>query len=153
MRTGECVGRYHPWRHLGRLAHINIRWTRDDDELDGALAWFYVDRDEIVMDSRQTQVQRRSTLAHELVHAERRDEPCGSLLLDERQESVVSRIAARRLIPIRPLGEALAWAHCLEEAADELWVDPSTLRTRLEHLHPAERAYLRRRLSEEGAAS
>lgn len=141
------MGRYHPWRHLGRLAHITLRWTRDDDELDGAFAWFYVDRDEIVMDDRQTQVQRRSTLAHELVHAERRDEPCGSLVLDARQESIVSQMAARRLIPLNALGEALAWAYDEEEAADELWVDRGTLRTRLAHLHPSERAYLCRRLS------
>jgi IrrE N-terminal-like domain len=143
------LARYHPWRHLGRLTHITLRWTRDDDELDGALGWFYVDRDEIVMDSRQTQAQRRSTLAHELVHAERGDEPCGSPVLDLRQEDVVSKAAARRLIPdIRALGEVLAWAYDVHEAADELWVDPWTVRVRLDHLHPSERAYLRRRLSD-----
>lgn len=143
------MSRYHPWRHLARLAHITLRWTRDDIELDGAYGWFYVDRDEIVMDDRQTQVQRRSTLAHELVHAERRDEPCGSDVLDARQESWVSQLAARRLIPLKDLGEALAWALSFEEAADELWVDECTLHTRLQHLHPSERAYLRRRLQHE----
>lgn len=143
------MGRYHPWRHLSRLAHITIRWTRNDEELDGALGWFYVDRDEIVMDDRQTQAERRSTLAHELVHAERRDEPCGSIVLDARQELVVSKLAARRLIPIRDLGEALAWASSVHEAADELWVDEDTLRVRLAHLHPSERAYLVNRLEED----
>ena len=123
-----------------------MRWTRDEDELDGALGWFYVDRNEIVMDARQTQVQRRSTLAHELVHAERRDEPCGSLVLDLRQESVVSKLAARRLIPVKALGEALAWSRDIDEVADELWVDVDTLRTRLNHLHPAERAFLLQRI-------
>lgn len=142
------MGRYHPWRHLSRLAHITIRSTRDDEELDGALGWYYVERDEIVLDDRQTQAERRSTLAHELVHAERRDEPCGSLVLDARQESVVSQLAARRLIPIRALGEALAWSDCIDEIADELWVDRFTVRVRLEHLHPAERAYLKRRLEQ-----
>lgn len=140
------MGRYHPWRHLAGLAHINLRWSHDDQELDGALGWFYLDQAEIVMDGRQTQAQRRSTLAHELVHVERGDQPMGCDILDARQESLVAREAARRLIGIRHLGEALAWAHDLAEAADELWVDEPTLRTRLEHLHPAERAYLRRRL-------
>jgi len=140
------LGRYHPWRHLSRLAHITVRWTRDEDELDGALGWFYVDRNEIVMDARQTQVQRRSTLAHELVHAERRDVPCGSLVLDLRLESVVSKLAARRLIPVKALGEALAWSRDIDEVADELWVDVDTLRTRLNHLHPAERAFLLQRI-------
>ena len=41
---------------------------------------------------------------------------------------------------------ALAWAHNLDEAADELWVDVETLEVRLAHLHPSERHYLRRRL-------
>lgn len=143
------MGKYHPWRHVARLAHITVRWTRDDDELDGALGWYYVDSDEIVMDARQTQAERRSTLAHELVHAERRDAPCGSLVLDARQELVVSQLAARRLIPLRALGEALAWSRDVDEVADELWVDTATLRTRLNHLHPAERAYLKQRI--EGA--
>lgn len=145
------MSRYHPWRHLARLAHITLRWTRDDHELDGALGWYYVELDEIVMDARQTQAQRRSTLAHELVHAERRDEPCGSLVLDVRQEQWVSKEAARRLLPdIRVIGEVLAWAHTLEEAADDprLWVDVDTLVVRLRHLHPAERAYLKQRLEE-----
>lgn len=141
--------RYHPWRHLSRLAHITVRWTRDDEELDGALGWYYVDTNEIVLDDRQTQAERRSTLAHELVHAERRDQPCGSVILDARQETLVERIAARRLIPIRALGEALAWSRDLVEVADELWVDVATVRARLNHLHPAERGYLRERL--EGA--
>lgn len=140
------MAKYHPWRHLARLAHITVRWTRDDAELDGALGWYYVDANEIVMDDRQTQAERRSTLAHELVHAERRDEPCGSLILDARQELLVSKMAARRLIPIRALGEALAWSADQDEVADELWVDVSTLKTRLEHLRPAERAYLKRRI-------
>jgi hypothetical protein len=143
------LGRYHPWRHLSRLADVTVRWSRDDVELDGALGWFYVDRGEIVLDARQTQVQRRSTLAHELVHAERGDEPSGSLVLDARQELAVSKEAARRLIGIRALGEALAWSTCVAEAADELWVDEDTVRVRLQHLHPAERAYLKRRLEQE----
>jgi hypothetical protein len=63
-------------------------------------------------------------------------------------ERRVSDIACRRLIGIRDLGEALAWAHDVDEAADELWVDVDTLRARLDHLHPAERAYLRRRLAD-----
>lgn len=143
------MGRYHPWRALGQLAHISVRWSRDDHELDGALGWFYVDRDEILLDARQTQAERRSTLAHELVHVERGDEPCGSLVLDARQEHVVSKEAARRLLPdIRVIGEVLAWAHTLEEAADDprIWTDLDTLVVRLEHLHPAERAYLKQRL-------
>lgn len=91
---------------------------------------------------------------HELVHLERGPAVRG---YGAREELEVSKEAARRLLPdIRGVGEALAWAArgrefdaaCLDEAADELWVDRGTLRVRLEHLHPAERAYLKRRLEE-----
>lgn len=51
------------------------------------------------------------------------------------------------LITIRALGDALAWARTRDEAAEELWVDVATLEARLRSLHPAERAYLNRRLS------
>lgn len=58
--------------------------------------------------------------------------------------------AARWLLPdIVVVGDALAWATSLDEAADELWVDRRTLQARLDHLHPSERHYLRRRLNEE----
>ncbi|MFI5426108.1 hypothetical protein [Aeromicrobium sp. UC242_57] len=94
-----------------------------------------------------TQAERRSTLTHELIHHERG--PCspGS---EDREELIVDREAARRLIDIRKLGETLAWAGSHEEAADELWVDVPTLMTRLAALHPAERAYLKQRLAHLG---
>lgn len=84
------------------------------------------------------QAERRSTLAHELQHVD-----------GEHDEPACDRNAARMLLPdIRAVGEALAWAHNLEEAAEDLWVDVETLTTRLETLHPAERAFLKRRLAE-----
>jgi Zn-dependent peptidase ImmA (M78 family) len=140
------TSRYSPWRHLRSLAHINLRWTDDDEELDAAHGWYYVDHDEIVIDSRLSQRERRSVLSHELAHAIGRDEPCHNPVLDSIQELRADRWAARRLIDIRSLGEALAWASDLEEAAEELWVTRDLLDVRLAHLHPSERAYLMRRL-------
>lgn len=43
----------------------------------------------------------------------------------------VARWAARRLIPFKDLARAFKWTLNLEEMAEELWVDKSTLRTRL----------------------
>ena len=51
-------------------------------------------------------------------------------------------------LPLDLLGEALTWARCEAEAADELCVDIATLRTRLAALTRAERAWLRRRLAD-----
>ncbi len=91
------------------------------------------------MDPDQNQAERRCTAAHEAIHAERGDTSC---------YSAVHREAARRLIDVRRLGEALAFYEGdLVQVAEELWVDLDTLRTRLDHLHPAERGYLQRRLS------
>lgn len=140
---------YSPWKHLRRLAHINLRWTDDEHELDGAYAWYYVERDEILMDSRMTQREKRCVLGHELAHAIGRDRPSGVDVLDAIQELRADRWAARRLIDVRPLAEALAWSEDLDEVAEELWVTRDLLDTRLAHLHPSERAFLIKRLSEE----
>ena len=96
----------------------------------------------------QDQAQRRSTLAHELEHVRRG--PCAPHL-QPREERIVEQLAARKLVGIRELGEALAWARDLDEAAQELWVDLSIVQARLDHLHPSERHYLRRRLREDDA--
>ena len=71
-------------------------------------------------------------------------------VLAAREELAIDKAVAWRLIEIKALGEALAWTQSLDEAAEELWVDKATLLTRLRHLHPAERAYLTRRLEHHG---
>jgi Zn-dependent peptidase ImmA (M78 family) len=138
--------RYSPWRHLRSLPHIDLRFTDDDQLLDGAHAWYYHRLRAIVMDSRLTQVERRSAIAHELGHVLRGDLPCGSDLLDARQESVVEQWAARKLIELPALADALKWSDDPDEVAEALWVTKDLLLTRIEHLHPSERAYLRRSL-------
>ncbi len=98
----------------------------------------------ILMDRRLLQAERRSALAHELEHVRRGPYPRHA---HAREEAAINATASRKLIDIHELGEALAWAHNLPEAAEELWVDLPTLQARLEHLHPSERHYLRRRLA------
>ena len=139
----------HPWRTLRHLPGVRIVWSHDDDLLAGADAWWYPDSDTIVMDSRKKQVVRRCALAHELAHRRRHDGPCDNDRDSGRQEAAADLMASRWLIDIHPLGEALAWTGCEVEAADELWVTVHLLRVRLKHLHPAERAYLKRRLDDD----
>lgn len=136
---------YHPWRALRNLGdEWTLKWAPLAGVVDklGVTTWH--DKT-ITLDPDQGQAQRRSTLAHELVHVERGP---FSEIYRGREERKVDAVAARRLIGIRELGEALAWAADLAEAAEELWVDEPMLRARLEHLHPSERHYLRRRLHE-----
>lgn len=131
---------FHPWRGLRNLSEVALRWQDRDDEMG------HVDYSPpcVTITIGMTQAERRCTLTHELVHLERGQCPPGD---EDREELIVEREAARRLIDIRKLGETLAWAPHEEDAAEELWVDVPTLQARLAGLHPSERHYLRDRLS------
>ena len=94
---------------------------------DGATIWLATD---------QTQAERRCTLTHELVHVELHHDGCQP----PRVEADVEWEAARRLIEIDHLATTMAWAHSEAEAAEDLWVDTTTLRTRLTRLTARERA-------------
>lgn len=132
----------HPWRRLRALADWLLRWSR----LPGDLMGLTDHRTRTIwMDRRLLQAERRCTIAHELEHVERGPLPTDPVLA-AREEAAIDKAVARRLIGFDALAAALSWSLDLDEAADELWVDVPTLRTRLEHLHPAERAELKRRL-------
>lgn len=131
---------HHPWRALRALERFELRWAHLPI---GKLGETDFDAETITLAHGLDQAERRSTIAHELEHIERGWSPCTA-----REECAVDREAARKLIEVRALGEALAWAVDEQEAADELWVDVHMLRARLRHLHPAERGYLRRRLAD-----
>ena len=135
---------HHPWRHLRSLPHIRLTWARLADDVLGVTDG----HSRIWLDDRQLQVERRCTLAHELAHIElgHRDGCTGV------EEVHASRLAARRLIRLDHLAEALAWSEHPAEVADVLWVDVDTLRTRLAHLHPAERHHIATRLARKETA-
>lgn len=133
---------YHPWRHLRSLSDWTLVWTALPGGLLGNCHWA---TKTITIRPGLLQAQRRSVLAHELVHVERGP---FSKSVAAREELAVAKQAARRLISIRDLGEAMAWSTDLHEIADELWVDTTTVRTRLQYLHPGERGYLERRLDD-----
>lgn len=131
----------HPWRRLRALAHIDLRWHDADDPMGVTDFKTYIS-----LSRSLTWAERRVTVLHECLHVER-----GPVLpaLEAKEERRIDREAARWLLPdVFAIGEALAWAHTLEEAADELGVDEPLLRVRLRYLHPSERAYLHRRLDD-----
>lgn len=129
---------FHPWRRLRHLTHLDVQWTElPGDEVgrtDGATIW---------LDPRQPQRQRRCTLLHELIHADRGVE-CG---VDEGEERVVEQLAARHLIPLVALAEGIAWASDEEELAEDLWVDAEMVRARLAGLTEPERRYIEDRIA------
>ena len=131
-----------PWRALRELTDVILHWHPDlPHPLRGAS-----NGERIWLSSDMTQVERRCVLAHELEHVRRRHSGCQN----DAVERQVQAATARYLLPDAHLvAEALAWARChLEEAADVLWVTPRVLGHRLDprHLHPAERALIKRRL-------
>jgi hypothetical protein len=95
-------------------------------------------RDRIWMDPRQTQVERRCTIAHELAHIELgHTDGC-----THREDREVDLLVARRLIEMPDLLDALRWTEEFVEAADCLWVDEATLMARLDGLTADERAQI-----------
>lgn len=139
---------YHPWRHLRELSYVGVFW-RDrlpDDDLGQCLH----EHDAVVMSRRQTQAERRSTITHELIHLER-GRPCVGF--EGHEERLVEREAARRLIPLEALIDALRWSQDEHELAEELWVDVDTVKIRLRHLTPAERRFISAELDRREAES
>lgn len=92
---------------------------------DGTSIWLTVE---------QTVAEARCTLVHELIHLERGHRTCQPPDV----EADVAREAAQRLIPIDELVDALTQARSELEAAELLWVDVDTLRTRLAFLDDVE---------------
>lgn len=146
MGHNDAMERYHPWRQL-RDSHPDVSVTCRyalPGNLKGAWTRYgiYLHRD-------LDQAGRRSTLAHELVHKERgslcaRNGAHAMTASELREEAAVDEIAARRLIPIDDLVDALAWARWEvgAEAAGELWCDLAMLLARVQSLTPTERRYI-----------
>lgn len=134
----------HPWRRLRDLAHIQLLWHEG-----GVMGETDFAAQTISLRRGLNQAERRSTVLHECLHAERGPVPMG---LASKEEQQVRKLSAQLLLPsVRAIADAyIANLGDLQATADELWVDVATLRIRLEHMtHPAERAYMKRRLEQE----
>jgi len=142
MRSDDLPLVYDPWLDLANSwphVHVTIEVMRGD--LLGELRDGHV----IALRAGTTAAQRRCTLAHEIVHLERGFDDCGPWA--RREELLVHRTAAERLIPLTTLADAVrtvggwsdgrALAHMLD-------VDHETLSVRLGNLSALDRLALRR---------
>lgn len=136
------MGGHHPWREFRGHAEWTLIWAEFDDDQMGWTDW---STRTVTLSRRLLQAERRCTIAHENLHIARGPVPDDPVCV-AREEAAIEKLVARALIPLDCLCETLAWAYTEQEAADDLWVDRQTLRTRIRHLHPAEAAVLRRRL-------
>lgn len=105
------------------------------------------DAQTITLDKRLRQATRRCTIAHELEHVARGPMPADPVHA-AREEEVIDRAVARRLVPFHRLEDAVRWSRDPHEIAEELWVDVPTLEARIRGLHPSERAALTRLMEE-----
>lgn len=144
---------YNPWQTLAGQPHIELLVTR----LPAGRAWWLPDVQGIVLDDRLGQAERRSALAHELAHVEAGDTCCDvgpdGPRLARRQERRTDDRAARRLITLDELADALVWCLGPDELAEHLHVDERTVRARIRSLTDDEKGSIERRLAaREGTA-
>lgn len=123
----------HPWRYLrDDLPDWHVEFVTLPEGVAGETDH---DRQVISIDRGLSQAERRGTLLHEAIHVVRDHVDC-----DTYDDEDVEQLTARILIPLPRLLEVLVWARNSHEAAEELWVDHPLYLTRMNHLHPTERA-------------
>lgn len=98
----------------------------------------------ILIDTADDWPTKRCSLAHAIAHLDLGHSQLTAGLFERQHEVQAHRVAARRLIPIHALADLLQWTRYRTEVAAELQVDMVTLALRERHLHPSERALLRR---------
>ncbi|MDU1018147.1 MAG: hypothetical protein E7A55_14770 [Clostridium perfringens] len=124
----------HPWRRLRHLNDWLLEWGQLPEGISGEINW---PTHTITIDPRLSQAQRRCALAHELEHVMRGPAPKWD---EAREEAVVERTAARRLVSIDELASAVQWTRDPVELAEELWIDADMLSALVDGLTPSERA-------------
>jgi hypothetical protein len=132
---------YDPWHALSDFEGVRLEMAALPGSRRGQIDF---ETRTITLHPRLLPDERRCTLAHELVHLER-----GPVLVRQtpREERIVAAIAARRLLPIEALADALRWSDDPGVLAEELLVDDRTIRTRLATLTAEEKAFVHDRLS------
>lgn len=132
---------YHPWDDAGTRYQD---WVIRRCHLDGLHEVMCMERKVILLEAERTKWERRCDLAHAIAHID-----LGHGSFDDKSEAAAVRYAAKRLIHRDRVAEAVAHTNgdVTLETAEYLGVDMETLSVRLHHLHPAEKAVIRRHLA------
>lgn len=144
---------YSPWAHVLQMADVLVAY----DDLEHAESYWEPEERVILLDRGLNQSGRRSRLAHELAHIDRGDECCNvgpdGDRIEGRVERATDELAARRLIPLSCLADALVWSLDCDVLAEDLHVAESLVRARLGGLTTAEQRYLDRRITAQEQAA
>jgi hypothetical protein len=110
-----------PWAAAAGLPRLEI-WFGDVPQ--GAV-WHRDDEgDHITLDASASRRERRALLAHELIHVERGvGYPLASSATMQREEAIVRRETARRLVPPAELAALVARLEALEPITADLVAD------------------------------
>ncbi|WP_422934946.1 ImmA/IrrE family metallo-endopeptidase [Sinomonas sp. P47F7] len=122
------------WGILRGIADISLFFVTFPDGLLGCTDGM----SRIWLDKRLNSIEQRCTAMHELIHIENGHTGCQGARVERR----VREEAARRLIPLDQLAEALAWTQSPAELADELHVTQQVIGDRLDGLTGSEREQL-----------
>jgi len=126
------MGRWNPWHTVGReYPHIVVS---TEHQLPDGVVGLWEGRI-IWLCKTLSQAERRSVLTHELMHVGRGLVP---LRYRAREELVVDKLAARRLIELPELIDALRETNDVHQLAERLWTDVHTVKVRLDDLDPIE---------------
>lgn len=135
-------GAYCPWDELC-TTDLHLEWRELSH---GRVGEYEHATRTIRLDPRMGETQRRAVLCHELRHAAAGDIPQRSSRRNAAQEARADDAAARLLIDVEDLGEAMRELDDTDAVAAMLDVPSDVLINRLLGLLPVERAYLRVRL-------
>ena len=136
---------YSPWADLAARPDLTLVWQ----PMVGRVGEYVHALRLIRLDPRMPRRQARAVLAHELRHADAADTLTQCAHVNLRQEQRADRTAARLLIDVHQLADAMVLHDRRHSAvAVELHVSDRLLGVRLDHLHPSERAFLTRRLAD-----
>lgn len=140
MRSvGVDLVAYSPWNDAAQR-HPDVRIGRVDCR-PARGAWIPSER-VILLDKTLMRAERNTVLAHEIAHVDLHHVMTGRRWFDRRQERQADALAAERLIGLDELADALLWALCPDEVAEQLDVTVDVVRRRILTLTVDEKAYI-----------
>jgi hypothetical protein len=138
------MSRWHPWRHArDHFPDVTIDCGAD---LPPGVTGTWAGECTVLLQRDMLQAERRCTLTHELVHAQRGWHPrtrAEAIV----EEAIVRDLAARLLITLPDLLDCILWGQGNPDHED-LWVDYPTFLTRMTTLRPDEQDWIDAQLRE-----